>query len=236
MAITINNIETMNPIYFNTENQSLDFQSFKEKMIEICNTQRKGDKALAFAFIVYNFETAQIAKVLNDATYWNALNKTSGKYLSIFSLHNEPKRKLKIIDNSFNREIMGFMTSVPIGLNYDIEDKFSEIVNKYFGSTFTITYPAILFFQVDENKIIDSILIELKEEFIEPSFLEIQTYVKKAVEGLKKIDNNDQNNYREAFDYLEKEVKKTQNFNRVKRIAKTGNAVVGFISSLFSLF
>jgi hypothetical protein len=50
------------------------------------------------------------------------------------------------------------------------------------------------------------------------------------------MDTWDKRNYIEAFNYLEKEVIKTQNFYQVKRIAKNGNAVLGFISSLVGLF
>ena len=85
----------MYKIFLNSKNEALSFNSFKDKMIEICNSHREKNKALAFAFILYDFENPQISKVLNDEEYWLALNKISGEYLSVFSINYKAMIRLK---------------------------------------------------------------------------------------------------------------------------------------------
>jgi hypothetical protein len=120
---------------------ALTFDSFKTKKVEICNRQRDNNMALEFAFFVYNFENAQIAKVLEDPIYWNALNKSSGEYLSVFCLYDVPQHKPTTKSNLSKQATMGFMTS--LSSNYDIEDNFGEIAYANFGMGIKINDPAL---------------------------------------------------------------------------------------------
>lgn len=86
----------MHPIYQNSTNKEFSLKSFSERMVDICNKHRKENRAMAFAFILYDLQNPQVSKILNDREYWLALNDISGKYLTIFSLNYQkpPKRRL----------------------------------------------------------------------------------------------------------------------------------------------
>jgi hypothetical protein len=67
--------------------QELSNDAFSQSIIDVCEKHRNDKRALAFAFILYDFENPQIFKILNDRNYWNALHIISGKYLSIYYIH-----------------------------------------------------------------------------------------------------------------------------------------------------
>ena len=213
----------MHKIFLNSQNKGLNFDSLKEKMIEICNSHRDNNKALAFAFILYDFENPQIHKVLNDSDYWIALNKISGEYLSVFSINYKPE------DN----ETTLFLTS------FDYNDNPSEATNKlietYFGEEVEVSYPAILFFQVNNESVIDSLLIELKEEKIEDAFIELKQNIEASVNALKKIHKENSRNFEEIFDLVEQKVKANKNAKEIKRVAKTAGNIVALASSVVSI-
>ena len=82
----------MKPIVYKIDNGStkpLDTNRFLEVLIKTSKKHQKENRALAFAFVIYNFENPAIAKILRDSDYWNALNKIAGKYLTIFYIHSE---------------------------------------------------------------------------------------------------------------------------------------------------
>ena len=64
--------------------QELSSDTFSQSIIDVCEKHRIDSRALAFAFILYDFNNPQIFKILNDRDYWNALHTISGKYLSIY--------------------------------------------------------------------------------------------------------------------------------------------------------
>ena len=66
----------------------LSADAFGRSIIDLCEKHRKEKRALAFAFVLYDFENPQILKILNDEIYWNALNSISGQYLSIYYIHS----------------------------------------------------------------------------------------------------------------------------------------------------
>jgi len=136
---------SMHDIYLNSEDKGLSFNTFKEKMIEICNTHRERNKALAFAFILYDFENPQISKVLKDTDYWIALNKISGEYLSVFSIN------YKLKDQGMDK--IAHLSS--FSFNDNPSDATNSLIEDYFGEDIEVNYPAILFFQVNEAAVLD---------------------------------------------------------------------------------
>ena len=213
----------MYTIYHNSKDKGHSFSSFKDKMIEICNQHKQENRALAFAFILYDFENPHLWKVLNDYEYWIALNEISGKYLTVFSLNIKNK----------NRD-MQYLTN--INVNRSLSKSTDELISKYFGDNILIKPPSILFFQVDNENVIDSLLIELKEEKIEDSFLELKDYFKSSVEALRKIAPENRGNIKEVFDQLENNVKSTNYIKKIKRSFKNAGNLVGLISSIKGLF
>ena len=217
----------MHTIFNNSSDTAHDYQSFKDQMIEICNNHRDNKKALAFAFILYDFENPQLSQVLNNQDYWLALNEMSGEYLTVFSLHYKKRKKKK------KERITPMLLTVPV--DWNPSKGTNKLVKKYFGNI-EVNYPAILFFQVDNNSVIDSVLIELVEEEIEKAFLELKSYVKSAVDALKRISNENKKNYAEVFDCLERSVESSQTNKKVKRIFKYSGNILGIISTVKGMF
>lgn len=226
----------MYTIYHNSNNKGHSLQSFKEEMIQICNQHRNEKRALAFAFILYDFENPHLCKVLNDNEYWLSLNEISGEYITVFSLnYKEPKKTIQRKQRQSN-SFGGFEFLTNIHTNLNPSKGTNELISKYFGDKIQVKYPAVLFFQVDNESVIDSLLIELKEELIEPAFLELKDYFKSSVEALKNVLPENRGNTIEIFDCLERNVESTRSIRKVKRVFKNAGNLIGLISSIKGLF
>lgn len=225
----------MYTIYQNSNDEGHNLDSFRDKMIQICNQHRKENRALAFAFILYDFENPHLWKILNDREYWLALNRISGEYLTVFSLNYKEKRRPRS-RQSFDSgsKVIQMLVNVPVSYNPSIGT--NELIKKYFGETIEVKYPAILFFQVDNDKVIDSLLIELKEDSIEPAFNELKGFIRSAVDALKLISKDNRGNIHEVFDCLERNVESKKTTRNVKRVFKNAGNIVGLISSIRGLF
>lgn len=219
-------------IYQNTKKEGLDLETFEQRMITICNQHRDDKKALAFAFILYDFENPNIRKVLNDNDYWEALNQISGNYLSVFSLNYKEKEIPTSYDKT-NFNGLQMLTSIPTRYNPSIGT--NQLIKKYFGDIDSINYPAILFFQIDNNSVIDSILLDLNEQQIESSYLELKEVIKAAVNALKNITLENEQNYIEIFNCLENEVKSNHKLRKIKRFAKNSGNIISLIASIKGL-
>ena len=71
----------------------LTTEAFHQSIIDVCNKHREESRALAFAFILYDFENPQINKILNDL-----------KLISLFSLTSDFVTNFDLIrlPNNFN--------------------------------------------------------------------------------------------------------------------------------------
>ncbi|SEO09675.1 hypothetical protein SAMN05192574_105288 [Mucilaginibacter gossypiicola] len=216
----------MQPIYINRDKNEYKF--FKKNFIEICNEFRSQNRALAFAFILYDFKSPQVKKVLEDRDYWNALNAISGKHLTVFTFHYKERPRFK------PHNILTTLISMPIF--GPPENEIDDIMIKYFDNRQKISYPAILFFQVDQIKVIDTMLIGLNNEQIEESFLEIKKYLDRGVSALSKIDPQNRDNHKEVFDCLEMEIKNFQSIKLIQRMTRRAGNILGLVSSIKGLF
>jgi hypothetical protein len=219
----------MYPIYMyeNARSEGVDFETFSNKMVEICNKHKQTDKALAFGFILCDFDNPQIWKILNDKEYWLALNEITGVFLSIFSLNYRPPDSTP--KNIKSKLVFNALISMPTNLNPRFAT--NALIDKYFKET-EINYPAILFFQVDNNSVVDSLLVDLKEQEIEKAFLELKNYMTRAASALKKITAENRKNDREIFDCLEREVKSLRTARKIKRITQNVFNITEILSTI----
>jgi len=184
----------------------LSNDAFSQSIIDICEQHRKEKGALAFAFILYDFENPQICKILDDRNYWNALNTISGQYLSIYYIHSR--------ENTFGQDLAVINEREQRGL-YPIEGKKQlksvlPMLKNYLALDEDVKIPSILFFQVEGALISDYFLIELFEEKIEESFLELKSYIESAINRLKMIKPENYGNFQPIFQSLKKGVKFTK--------------------------
>lgn len=190
--------------------QELSNDAFAQSIIDICENHRNDKRALAFAFILYDFENAQIFKILNDRNYWSALHTISGKYLSIYYIPSSESTFGEDLDAVSDREKRGLYQ---IDGNNGVSN-IQPMLKKYLELDENVKNPSILFFQVEGNMISDYFLIELLEERIEDSFIELKEYVSSAVDRLKMIDPENYGNFQPIFESLKQGVK-SKKFRRV---------------------
>ncbi|MDI6447707.1 hypothetical protein [Anaerobaca lacustris] len=185
-------------------------QDFARSIVDVCRQHRNVRRALAFAFILYDFANPEISKVLNDRDYWNALHTISGKYLSIYYVHSRESTFGEDLDAAGDCERRGLYPVV--GDTHP--GVILPILKRYLKPDEEVRNPSILFFQVDDTMISDYFLIELFEERIEDSFLELRTYISSAVDRLKMIDPENYGNLQPIFESLKQGVKSVR-FRRV---------------------
>lgn len=222
----------MSKIHNHIKEESYDFESFKEQMLNICMKHRADGRAQAFAFILFDFTNPHISKIINDRDYWLAFEEISGEYLTVFTLHYKDKNRA---DEDFDIRKRVFYRLTNVTTDKNPSKCMEEIVKQYFGENYELKFPAVLFFQVKDNRVSDSLLIELKEEAIEPAFMELRDYIKSAVKAIKSMDPVDIKNSTTVFDTLESSVKSTKWLKLIKRVIKDGGNILGLISSVKGL-
>jgi hypothetical protein len=179
--------------------QGYTFSNFEALFLNICESHREERRALAFAFILYDLRSPQVAKALKDLDYWQALDKISDRYLSVFSFHTMPSQRLQRRRRNSNNNHMKCMTSVSID---DFEDGRS-MLERYFYLEQNIKLPAILFFQVSNAEIVGSKLVQLTKDTTEESFIEIKDIISGAAEAVSSVKDENHRNDHVIFQLIE---------------------------------
>lgn len=184
----------------------LSAADFNETIIDVCMKHKEEGRALAFAFILYDFENPQIFMILDDKDYWNALDAIAGRYLSVYYVHSHEKTFASDLATISDREQRGL---------YPVENQTSikpllPMLKGYFELDEVAKNPSILFFQVEGTLISDYFLIELPDEKIEDSYLELKTYISSAVDRLKMIAPENYGNAQPIFESLKQGVESTK--------------------------
>jgi hypothetical protein len=195
----------MIPIKLQSEKELTDISpnELQDKILEICKRYHSENRALAFAFIFFDFNNPSISEVLSNFKYWKALDTISGKYLTVFHFNYAEEyfaEDLKRFEGIERRQMHNFGTDPAI---------LSGIKN-FIELDQNIKIPSILFFQTDGKKILDYFIIELKEERIEESFLEIRDYIKSAVDSLSGVQDEYKDNRQPIFNLIKSRVTSTQ--------------------------
>ncbi len=193
-------------IFENGSIHELNTDDFRDGVIELCEKHREESRALAFAFLIYDFCNPQTIKVLEDADYWNALDSISGKFLSIYYIYSHEKNFAEDLAAANDFERRG-MHPINAGIPFS---NLLPMLKKYLALDNNVKLPSILFFQVEGKLISDYFLIELSEESIEKSFIELKDYILAAVERLKMIDPENYGNFQPIFDSLKQGVESTR--------------------------
>ena len=187
----------MVPIHTYKNGQVIDIRTGElyDNIVEICNEHRLTNRALAFAFILYNSKNPQIYKILQDEDYWRALDQTSGRYLTVFYI-SQP-------DNYFGQDLTESEGKEERGLHGLMTyERLVPLLKPYFQLDEKIELPAVLFFQEHNGLLTDYFLLDLDENKLEESFWELQQYVQTAVDNLEKITEENYKNSSEIFKQL----------------------------------
>lgn len=205
----------MVPIVTNGK-QYFDEESFKKSIMETCENHKKEGRALAFAFIVYDFENHTIPEILKNKDYWSSLDKISGRRLSVFYINSQDEyynqRQEEIYQEaqkrmSWNAQkgVMSYL--VPITRKPTPTDNAIHYLRKEFEIEENINTPFVIFFQLNnDNNISDSFIVGLKKEKLEDAFLELREHIQKAVNSLDKVLPENYGNHQEIFNLIKAEV------------------------------
>jgi hypothetical protein len=193
-------------IFKNGHVHEIRTEDFSNGIIELCEKHREQSRALAFAFLIYDFRNPQIIKVLEDMDYWRALDAISGKFLSIYYIHSSERHFAEDLAAANDVERRGMH---PINARITI-DQLAPMLKRYLALDNNVKLPSILFFQVEGKLISDYFLIELFEESIEKSFIELKDYIVAAVKSLKMIDPEYYVNFQPIFESLKQGVDSTR--------------------------
>lgn len=231
----------MHRILHNSRGQGFEYEDFKKRFFEICNKHKSEARAMAFAFIVYKKENPEIIKILEDQDYWNALDAISGKFITVFSIKHKIKRKLKARSSIFGQGLsgMGMMPepmsgSISINSFSGIDDTTEDLLADLFHLNRNFPTPSILFFQVEDEKIIDQFFINIIESKIEETFLELKSYINKTVQSLQFVTQKNRQNSKEVFNLLKTDLKHTSLLNKIGKKIPTGKTILQFVTALNS--
>jgi hypothetical protein len=205
----------MVPIVINKDNR-FDEESFRKFLANIYKQHKSEGRALVFAFIVYDFDNHTITDIIKKKSYWNALDKISGKTLSIFYINSQDSYYKTRQEEIYQEELR----EKSINSQSGVRSFMVPIIRKptptdnaigYFKSEFelddNIKTPFVMFFQIDNNDdISDSIIVGLKQDRLEEAFLELKNHIKNAVESLDKVLPENHTNHQEIFDLLKRGV------------------------------
>ncbi len=232
----------MIPIVANKE-QSFDAESFEKYIIETTKMHKEQGRALAFAFIIYDFDNHTINQILKKEDYWSSLDKISGKNLSVFYINSQNEYYKKRQNEIFQEELRqrenntqdGFMSFlVPITKKPTPLDNAVGLIKTEFSIQDDIKLPAVLFFQTNEEEISDSFLITLKEEKLENAFLELRDHIKNAVDSLSEVKSEYYGNHQEIFNLIKNGVEGGK-FNKFVKKKITSKIGIGTIISLVKM-
>jgi len=177
---------------------------FVEQFLSICAEHRDQNRALLFAFLLYDFNHPHVMKVLQDIHYWNGLDTLSGSSISVFAFHSpanthEPPAANRL--PAFNEPV-------------------TSILDEHFGIT-DATMPTLLFFQVADEQIIGQHLVQLSATTIESAFGEINSVLKDAVSAVSNVSPENYGNAQEIFNLVSNTLGQRQTVESVQRAVRS---------------
>lgn len=205
----------MVPLIVNSE-KGFNQKQFTKELLKLCKEHKTKNKALAFAFIVYDFEDNTIQDILEKDKLWSALDKISGTSLSVFYINSQNsyyerrqqdiyKEQLRQRSTRAKNGVIEFLR--PITLEDTPLDETTRFLKTEFDLDERVKHPFILFFQTNGEEISDHFVIVLKEKELEKAFLEIRTQIEFAVNSVSKVESEFYGNHNEIFNLIKDGVK-----------------------------
>lgn len=216
----------MNPIsgYVEGIHSANELQDY---ILKTCAEHKKDGRAVAFAFIVYDFTNPAIRKVLKDIKYWEALDTISGSYLTVFYLnYNEDRGRSETSGHGH----IGLMSA--INLRQSFRPVAAESISRILRLEKNPSTPFVLFFQTEDNDISDSFVVSLKSDKVEDSFIELNQHIKNAVDSLSSVRPENYKNGAQVFNLIREGVVKN---GKVLRFIKSNISTKISLTTLFQL-
>ena len=181
-------------------------QSIEEYIIRIGKEHKTEKKALAFAFIVYDFDNPHIDEMLAKSSYYNALDYISGKTLTVFYINSSYLNYQS--DKAKESNKMNFEFGVQkIDAPANVSPKYiaEKLINKD-----SLPSPSIMFFRISDNTVSEYTIAHLRENEIEKGFNELLNIIKTAVDSLSQVKDKYRDNEKEIFSLLKQSIESSE--------------------------
>lgn len=174
--------------------RSISAEDFRDRFLEICGAHRAQGRALGFAFILFSAKNPHIIGALQDHHYWEALDKITGRHLSVFSFVTRHGASQYGNDP---RPVLRSMFQVPAVTSAQPLARLSD----YFPGMNEGHLPCILFFQVSGGSVIDSFAVSLSDTSADPpaTFNELAGILTVAADSVSHVTDDNAINGPEIF-------------------------------------
>jgi hypothetical protein len=197
----------MHPIHLRSGDSDLGMSAaqFREKVIAICNQHRAEKRALVFVFLLFDRRHGQVARVLEEPRFYETLNEIAGSLLTVFFIHSEALQPGK--------------TSNPWAHQ---ANEVAKLITDQFevGADWNREKPAILFFQVEDNRISQARFASFDDERREETFIAIKRLLKTAAESIAKVQPEFSANSNEIFSLVDNAISNDAFYKKLPMIYK----------------
>ncbi len=189
--------------------QESAYEYFADHFKQICIEHRAQGRALAFAALVYDFSNAEIAEVVMNERYWDALDEVSGKYLTVFAFN---------ISNCRRSSHGGML------------DKAKKFVAKNIlkeSNPALVPEPALIFFQIDEQQRTEAFAVKIGSTSAEEAFVEIRKLLLCARNSIQQVLPQNKHNTEEIFELIRQELSRHTTITRFLKIVDIASLIRG---------
>jgi hypothetical protein len=208
----------MHPIHLRAGRSEvgLSASELHAEVIGTCNKHRAEKRALVFAFLLFDRRHAQVARVLEDPRFYETLDQIAGSLLTVFFIHSEPSQRGKTRD-AWNLEA----------------DEVAKIITGEFevAGAWDRTKPAILFFQVENERVSQARFASFRDDRLDDTFMAIRRLLKTAADSVAAVQPEYAGNSTEIFNLIDNAVRNDSFLNGVLMVYKA----VTFVGKFFQL-
>ena len=199
-------------------------EEFIDNFQDICQKCANELGILTFGIIIYDETNPEYRKLLRDTDYWDALDKSSGDKMVIFSL---PDKVEKEYSNICNFMVPGKSFSNDKGKSY------SKLLKNIFNNESLLVYPSILFFQIADDELHDYRLVPLKRKNEFESVQAIQDIFSSISKVLDNVLPECHGNRKEIFNLVKQDLLQQKYTMYILKGPKKVSDFIGMVKNLF---
>jgi predicted acylesterase/phospholipase RssA len=171
---------------------------FDDRFRAICQSHIEEGRALAFAFIFFEYDHPEVREVLCNQKYWDALDQLSGRYLTVFSINLKQEEATRSRSRDWGRNPE----------NEPVLHSVNDILQELFQTNLPPGRPRILFFQVHDGQVLTPYVYDLRADSAESAFHELRDALSNAVESVAKVKSEFRKDSREVFELIKQSLSK----------------------------
>lgn len=182
--------------------------------------------ALAFAFLVYDFDNPEIRQIISKNHYLEALDYISGDLLDIFYINsNYISSQSEKAEKSNVTFIQLSMHEIQSSKHLSPREFAKELINKD-----TIPSPSIIFFKADSDMVKEFVIYSIDKPNFEGSFLELKNIIHKSVSVLSAIEPENKINRNEIFNQLKENIDSSTFWKKTSRTIEKAFSLKSYLT------